>query len=135
MSRWTSQYKHTFYSSWIWNLIRPFIYIQKLYQYHGLDISKTLPDRFITLSISNSSFSDEEIRAKYGEKLSAHLLELCESLESMTNDNHSPSFSIKIKHELQLTKSKVGLLQNYQMWIAHFLIMLRPSLIKSVSSF
>lgn len=83
-------------------------YIQKLYQYHELDISKTLPDRFITLSISNSSFSDEEIRAKYGEKLSAHLLELCESLESMTNDNHSPSFSIKIKHELQLTKSKDG---------------------------
>ena len=83
-------------------------YIQKLYQYHGLDISETLPDRFITLSISNSSFSDEEIRTKYGEKLSSHLMGLCDTLESMTNANHSPAFSIKIKHELQLVKSKDG---------------------------
>lgn len=82
-----------------------FKYIEKIMQFHNIDISKIIPQNFLTLTTSMVSFNETEIRAKYPEELSNNLINTYNELTPMINSNNS-NFAIKIEHYHFITKNK-----------------------------
>lgn len=82
-----------------------FKYIEKIMQFHNIDISKIIPQNFLTLTTSMVSFNETEIRAKYPEELSNKLINTYNELTPMINSNNS-NFAIKIEHYHFITKNK-----------------------------
>ncbi len=53
-----------------------FNFAEKIQQFHNVDISKLVPQNFLTITTNMKSFNETEIRAKYPEELSKKYLTL-----------------------------------------------------------
>lgn len=82
-----------------------FNFIEKIMDFHKIDMTEIIPQNFLTLSVSMKSFNMEEIRAKYPEKLSKKLIESNNSIQDLAKNNND-SFAIKIDHFHFITKDK-----------------------------
>lgn len=80
-------------------------YVEKMQEYHGIDMTEIIPQNFLTLSVSMRALDENVIRAKYPEEIATKLLETDAQIGPMIAENNQ-SFAIKIEHLHYLTKDK-----------------------------
>ena len=80
-------------------------YVEKMQEYHGIDMTESIPQNFLTLSVSMKALDENVIRAKYPEEIATKILETQAQLEPMISENNQ-SFAIKIEHLHYITKNK-----------------------------
>lgn len=80
-------------------------FVEKMQEYHGVDMTEVIPQNFLTLSVSMKALDENVIRAKYPEEIATKLLESNAQLEPMIAENNQ-SFAIKIEHLHYITKDK-----------------------------
>lgn len=82
-----------------------FNFVDKMMEFHGEDMTRVIPENFITLSVRLKSLNETEIRGKYTEQVAERLLSVQSSLEPMIEENNS-SFAIKVEHYHYMTKNR-----------------------------
>ena len=80
-------------------------FIQKMKEFHNVDMTETIPENFITLSTRITKLDDEAIRAKYPYQIAEHLINLQQTLNPMIAENNS-DFAIRIEHQYFQTKKR-----------------------------
>ena len=80
-----------------------FNFNEKIKEFHSIDMTKFIPQNFLTLSVSMKSLNKSEFKAKYPEELSNKIFSLKKEIDSMETN---PSFAISITHYHYLTKDK-----------------------------
>lgn len=73
-----------------------FNYENKVMEYHGVDISKYIPENFLTLSASIGTFDLNKIRGKYSSEVSGRMEALSQKIEATSRENGS-KFAIRIE--------------------------------------
>lgn len=80
-------------------------FVNKIKEFHDIDITEFIPQNFLTLSVSLDDLSDEQIRAKYTPQLAEKLIIDRNDINVMTEKtNHK--FSITIQQNLYITKKQ-----------------------------
>ncbi len=82
-----------------------FNYVRKMMEFHGEDVTKDISQSFLTLSVSTSSFNNEELRARYPKEIANKLIALNEELSSDIETGNA-DFAIRVDHRYYLTKNK-----------------------------
>lgn len=82
-----------------------FNFIEKMMDFHSIDMTEIIPQNFLTLSVSMKSFNKSEIRAKYPNEISERLIS-SESEISKLSKNSNDAFSVTIEHLYYITKDK-----------------------------
>lgn len=82
-----------------------FNFNEKMQQFHNIDMSEIIPQNFLTLTTNMKSFNELEIRAKYPEELTNHIVQTQIELNELIEENNS-NFAIKIEHYHYITKNK-----------------------------
>lgn len=82
-----------------------FNFVDKMKEFHGIDMTEVIPENFITLSVRIKALSETVIRAKYSEQVSERLLTTQKALEPMIDENNS-AFAIRVEHYHYQTKDK-----------------------------
>ena len=80
-------------------------FVEKMQEYHGIDMTEVIPQNFLTLSVSMKALEENTIRAKYPEEIATKLLDTYAQLEPMIDENNQ-GFAIKIEHLHYITKDK-----------------------------
>ncbi len=78
---------------------------EKMYDFHNADMTKIIPQNFLTLAVSMKALDEESIRAKYPEEIVAKMINTNQMIVSMASENNQ-SFSIKIEHHHYITKDQ-----------------------------
>ena len=80
-------------------------YTEKMQEFHGVDITKMIPQNFLTLTVSMKALNESDLRAKYPGQISERLIATSNTLSSeIAENNHS--FAIRIEHYHYITKDK-----------------------------
>lgn len=82
-----------------------FNYVDKMMEFHCVDMTKIIPENFITLSVRLKSLDETEIRGKYAEQVAEKLISANQTLQPMLEENNS-GFAIKIDHYHYMTKKR-----------------------------
>lgn len=82
-----------------------FNFIEKMQIFHNIDMTEIIPQNFLTLTVSYSSFNVDEIRAKYPKEIAEKLIGKNEMLIPIINENNS-HFAIRVDHHYYITKNK-----------------------------
>lgn len=80
-------------------------YGEKLMKFHNIDITKIIPQNFLTLPITMTDLEDSEITAKYSPEVSNKILELKNSIDNLSIHNND-KFAININHHYFITKKE-----------------------------
>ena len=80
-------------------------YTEKMQEFHNEDITKLIPQNFLTLSVSMKALNETDIRAKYPGQIAERLITTSSALASEVAENNH-SFAIRIEHHHYLTKDK-----------------------------
>ena len=49
-------------------------YVEKMQEYHGIDMTESIPQNFLTLSVSMKALDESVIRAKYPEEIASKII-------------------------------------------------------------
>lgn len=82
-----------------------FNYIEKMHAFHEIDITEDIPQNFLTLTVSYSALSIDEIRAKYPQEIANKLIGLQNELLPMIAENND-HFAIRVDHYYYITKNQ-----------------------------
>lgn len=82
-----------------------FNFIEKMQDFHEIDMTELIPQNFLTLSVSMKSLDESEIRAKYPEEIASKMINTSENLSGIINENNS-AFAIRIDHHHFITKDR-----------------------------
>ncbi len=82
-----------------------FNFVDKIMEFHKVDMTQIIPENFITLSVRLKSLNETEIRGKYTEQVAEKILSAQKNLEPMIEDNNS-AFAIKVEHYYYATKKR-----------------------------
>lgn len=82
-----------------------FNYVDKMVEFHNVDMTQVIPENFITLSVRIKSLDETEIRGKYEKQVAEKLLMVNDSIQPLMEENNS-AFAIKIEHYHYATKKK-----------------------------
>ncbi len=82
-----------------------FNFVDRMKEFHGIDMTTVIPENFITLSVRMQALDETEIRAKYTQQVSEHLLKAQQTLGPMIEANNS-DFAIRVEHFHYATKDK-----------------------------
>lgn len=80
-------------------------FIEKMQEFHGVDMTEVIPQNFLTLSVSMKSLNESTIRAKYPEEIAQKIIKTNSALNEMIIENNN-NFAIKIEHLHYITKDK-----------------------------
>lgn len=80
-------------------------FVEKMQKFHSVDMTKVIPQNFLTLAVSMKALEENEIRAKYPEEIANKIITTNQRLEPMIAENNQ-AFAIKIEHFHYLTKDK-----------------------------
>lgn len=83
-----------------------FNYIEKIQDFFAVDMSKHVPQNFLTLTVSMRPLDVEEIRAKYPIELADRLIQTNEEIQELSSAENNASFAIRVEHDFYLTKDK-----------------------------
>lgn len=78
-------------------------YTEKMQEFHEVDITKLVPQNFLTLSVSMRALNETEIRAKYPGQIAEKLIATGAALAEEIPQNNS-AFAIRIEHHHYITK-------------------------------
>ncbi len=82
-----------------------FNFVDKMMDFHNVDMTKVIPENFITLSVRLKSLNETEIRGKYTEQVAEKILSINNTLEPLIEENNS-TFAIRVEHYHYATKKK-----------------------------
>lgn len=82
-----------------------FNFVDKMMEFHNIDMTQVIPENFITLSVRLKSLDETEVRGKYEKQVAERLITTKESLEPLIEENNS-AFSIKVEHYHYATKKR-----------------------------
>lgn len=82
-----------------------FNFIEKMQEFHEVDMTEVIPQNFLTLAVSMKSLNESEIRGKYPEEIATKLLDTNQNLSEMVNHNNH-GFAIRVEHHHYITKDK-----------------------------
>ena len=80
-------------------------FIQKMKDYHSVDMTEIIPENFITLSTRITQLDETAIRAKYPVQVAERLISLQQDINPMIAANNS-DFAIRIEHKYFQTKKR-----------------------------
>ena len=80
-------------------------FVEKMQEYHEVDMTKVVPQNFLTFAVSMKSLDESTIRAKYPEEIAEKIINTNAQLEPMIAENNH-SFAIKVEHLHFITKDK-----------------------------
>ncbi len=89
-----------------------FNFVDKMREFHGIDMTLLIPENFIALSVCIQAVSETEIRAKYSKQISEKLIAVQRTLKPMIEENNS-SFAVRIEHYYYHTKRKETATEEY----------------------
>ncbi len=82
-----------------------FNFVDKMMEFHKVDMTRIIPENFITLSVRLKSLDETEIRGKYEEQVAEKLISIQHTLEPMIEENNS-TFAIRVEHYYYNTKDR-----------------------------
>ena len=82
-----------------------FNFIEKIKQFHDVDMTEVIPQNFLTLAVSVNALNEAEIRAKYPPEIANKLMASYKALSPMIADNNN-NFAIRVEHNYYITKDK-----------------------------
>ncbi|SFL28931.1 Protein of unknown function [Lachnospiraceae bacterium KH1T2] len=82
-----------------------FNFVDKMTEFHNVDMTKIIPENFITLSVRLKSLNETEIRGKYTEQVAEKIISINNTIEPMIEENNS-TFAIRVEHYHYATKKK-----------------------------
>lgn len=82
-----------------------FNFVDKMMEFHEIDMTRVIPENFITLSVRLKSLNETEIRGKYEEQVAEKLVSTQQNLEPLVEENNS-AFAIKVEHYHYMTKDR-----------------------------
>lgn len=82
-----------------------FNFIEKIQEFHNVDMTEIIPSNFVTLTVSYCSFDVDEIRAKYPKEIADKLISVNDELSPIINENNG-HFAIRVDHHYYITKDK-----------------------------
>ena len=74
-----------------------FNFVDKMREFHQVDMTEIIPENFITLSVRISALTETEIKAKYTAPVSERLINIQQTLQPLIADNNS-NFAIRVEH-------------------------------------
>ena len=80
-------------------------YVEKMQEYHSIDMTEVIPQNFLTLAVSMSALDESVIRAKYPEEIADKIIDTNTQLQPEIRENNN-NFAIKIEHYHFITKDK-----------------------------
>lgn len=82
-----------------------FNFVDKMMDFHEIDMTKVIPENFITLSVRLKSLDETEIRGKYTAQVAERLISTNQVLQPMVEENNS-AFAIKVEHYHYMTRKR-----------------------------
>ncbi len=82
-----------------------FNFVDKMMDFHEVDMTRVIPENFITLSVRLKSLNETEIRGKYTEQVAERLITVQQTLEPMIDENNN-AFAIRVEHYYYQTRDK-----------------------------
>lgn len=82
-----------------------FNFIEKMQEFHEIDMTEIIPQNFLTLAVSMKSINVGEIRAKYPEEIANKLINTNYTISELVENNNN-AFAIRIEHYHYITKDK-----------------------------
>lgn len=89
-----------------------FNFVDKMQEFHGIDMTEIIPENFITLSVKIKALDETEIRGKYTEQVSERLIGTMNSIAPMIED-HNSAFAIRVEHRYFQTKKREEATETY----------------------
>lgn len=89
-----------------------FNFVDKMKEFHDVDMTEVIPENFITLSVRLKSLNETEIRGKYTQQVAERLLKVQKGLETLVDENNS-SFAIRVEHYHYMTKDRNEATERY----------------------
>lgn len=89
-----------------------FNFVDKMMEFHNIDMTEVIPENFITLSVRLKSLDETEIRGKYEKQIAEKLINLSNTIQPMIEENNS-SFAIRVEHYHYATKKKSEATEKY----------------------
>ena len=65
-----------------------FNFVDKMMEFHEVDMTQVIPENFITLSVRLKSLNETEIKGKYTEQVAERILTAQRNLEPMIENNN-----------------------------------------------
>ena len=79
---------------------------EKMMAFHQIDMTKIIPQNFLSLSVSMKALSESEIVAKYPEEIAKKILDMKNNVDALSIENNNAKFAIRIDHYHYITKNK-----------------------------
>ena len=89
-----------------------FNFVDKMQEFHGIDMTEIIPENFITLSVKIKALDETEIRGKYTKQVSERLIGAMRSISPMIEENNS-AFAIRVEHRYFQTKKREEATETY----------------------
>lgn len=89
-----------------------FNFVDKMQEFHGIDMTEIIPENFITLSVKIKALDETEIRGKYTEQVSERLIGTINSISPLIEENNS-AFAIRVEHRYFQTKKREEATETY----------------------
>lgn len=89
-----------------------FNFADKMMEFHNVDMTRIIPENFITLSVRLKSLNEIEIRGKYTEQIAEKLITAQRNLEPMIESENN-AFAIKVEHYHYATKDRNAATEHY----------------------
>lgn len=71
---------------------------EKMMTFHQIDMTKVIPQNFLSLSVSMKALSESEIVAKYPEEIAKKILDMKNNVDALSIENNNAKFAIRIDH-------------------------------------
>ncbi|AKP03244.1 DUF3644 domain-containing protein [Companilactobacillus pabuli] len=81
-------------------------FVNEIQKFHDVDITKHIPQNFLTISARYEPLSNEEIKLKYPAEIAERLIKQANEIDVLSKEYNSDKFSINIKQQLFITKKK-----------------------------
>ncbi|KRM90268.1 hypothetical protein FC80_GL001169 [Liquorilactobacillus cacaonum DSM 21116] len=81
-------------------------FISEINKFHKVDITKYIPQNFLTVSANYAPLSNEEIKLKYSPEIAEKFIKQANEIDVLSHEFDSDKFSINIKQNLYITKKK-----------------------------
>ncbi|MDU5742856.1 MAG: DUF3644 domain-containing protein [Finegoldia magna] len=81
-------------------------YINEINRFHSVDITKYIPQNFLTISAHYQPLSNEEIKLKYPPEIAEKFIKEANEVDVLMDEYNSDKFSVKIKQVLYITKKR-----------------------------
>lgn len=89
-----------------------FNFVEKMMEFHNVDMSEIIPENFITLSVRTGALEESVIRGKYPHQIAERLISTQQTLSEAVKESNS-KFAIRVEHYYYNTKDPAQATETY----------------------